>query len=71
MKLFLLKRKFDGFDHWDVTMGLVVAADNENDAWEVNGAINFNLDRQEVEITELGGANPNIERGIILEDYKS
>lgn len=71
MKLYLLKRKFDGFDHWDVTMGLVVAADNENEAWEIGVGINFNIDRQELEITELGEANSNISKGVILEDYKS
>lgn len=71
MNLYLLKRKEDGFDHWDITAGLVVAAENEQDAWESDGGINFDLPREQVDITLLGVANSNIQKGVILEDYKS
>ncbi len=73
MKLYLLTRKNVPESIWDKMLGYVIAANDEKEAFELSNSTVYDWVEtiDEVDILELGEANTNIEKGIILEDYCS
>ena len=70
MKLYLLNRKDWGNKFWDVTIAIVIAAEYEKEAIDISYE-EWNIEESEIVIKELGIANSDVEKGIILRDYVS
>ena len=70
MKIYLLNRKDWGNKLWDVTIAIVIAAENEKEAIDISYQ-EWVIDESEIVIKELGVANPDVEKGIIIRDYVS
>lgn len=73
MKLYLLTRNDSTLHRYDITLGYVIAAENEKEAIEISnvGAYDWVDDEKMIDIQEIGEANSDIEKGIILEDYRA
>ena len=73
MKLYLLTRDDPDYG-WDIYLGFVIAADSEEEALEIS--INecgddWKTSDNNIEIQELGWANYDIEKGVILDSFNA
>lgn len=73
MKLYLLTRNDPTLHSYDIALGYVIAAKNEKEAIELSavGSYDWVDDEKLIDIQELGKANSDIEKGIILKDYRA
>ena len=71
MKIYLLDRTDDLHYKWDIFDGFVIAADSEEEAIEISikeGGHDWTI-KEYITVKEIGEANSNIEKGVILDSY--
>lgn len=73
MKIYLLTRNDGIGKRFDVTEGYVIVAETPKEAIELSdiGQIGWVNDEELIDVVEIGTANSNVGKGIILEDYVS
>lgn len=83
MKIYKIEDNRDNGPRWDVWIGAIVVAESPEDAkkihpsggefveWSGSGRRNYDwVDKySEIDVEEIGEANPNIERGVVLDSY--
>jgi len=73
MKLYLLTRDDPDYG-WDIYLAFVIAADSEEEALEISineGGDDWKTSDNNIEIQELGWANYDIEKGVILDSFNA